>query len=621
MFLRLLLSLSQSPKVIPKESMESEYLISSLVKCMETYIRSTNQSVSISSPANIDSISLHSASSVWNGNSMKVLVYALQCTLNITSHDPTLLSSFVWNDGLNHLQIILNRALDVGGPEEKAYGDAADNALHICLMLMKDARFSSLQQTQSLVPTLEKCIASEFTLTTVKTSAILCLANLSAGLSQSFDSSLLWNEDNVSSLMNLLYAVLRRDDVQGINYELYPVLKAFKGFVSTDNFMDTLGLSGTRTVITKLSKFLINYSNSGRSRYRGLSERIPGWMTGKTATSASRVHHDFCTPKLSDVNMHNSTDFTKATLVDAKLAEIDICIELLLLFCFYPENKEIVISMGIVPTLKALYAQELGWKNVASLYYSLKPSIIPSDVSNDSVENIDSTDDFQVMISYSWNDQSTVLKLKDMLAKHNIPYWIDVENMRGDVIDCMADAVESSTIVLCCISPSYVKSGPCRQEATFASSLNKPIIPVRIEELQFKGWIGVLMSSMLYYDVGPDLRNTQNVDALLSVIKEKYASRVPASVNSADSLPKEMKYASIDEVGEWLIQNNLENYVEVFKENNISGASLQVLAWNMLNRIKLFTEDQLMKTLREDLTMSLGDSLKFAKLLVKHFPK
>ena len=277
-----------------------------------------------------------------------------------------------------------------------------------------------------------------------------------------------------------------------------------------------------------------------------------------------------------------------------------------------------------MPTLKSLYSRVAGWRNVSSLYHTLKSTSVSASVSNDATGDDDKKNDFRVMLSYCWNDQSTVLKLKEILDKHDIPYWIDVENMQGDVIDCMADAVESSTIILCCVSTSYFKSGPCRQEATFASSLKKHIIPVRIEDFQFRGWMGVLMSSMLYYDVGPNLCNTSNLENLLSVIKDKYASYEPATSDDDDeeSSSTNVRHASVEKVGEWLQENDLGEYVDIFREKKICGKSLQTLSWSLKDKVNLFNnfgDKNVMSILREELNMSLGDALMIVKLLMKYF--
>ena len=317
-------------------------------------------------------------------------------------------------------------------------------------------------------------------------------------------------------------------------------------------------------------------------------------------------------------------------MVNVELAETDLCVEMLLLLCFNPVNKDVVLSIGLLPTLKKLYNTVSGWRTVGALYYTLKPAVLP-----DSAVVVSSTEEdketgtetappsFRVMISYCWSDQPTVLKLRDVLKKHQIPYWIDVEHMQGDVIDCMAEAVESSTLILCCISPSYQVSGPCRQESTFASSLKKHIIPVRVDTVNLTGWLGVLMASMLYYDIGVDMRNTNNVRSLLTVLGDTYAAYCSAvavhRVEAENKLTKSPTLwdMSCAEVLEWLRDKGLQRYVEIFQEHNICGASLYSLHLMLTDRMRLLSPDSTMTMLRVDLTMTLGDALKFTKLLTE----
>ena len=52
-----------------------------------------------------------------------------------------------------------------------------------------------------------------------------------------------------------------------------------------------------------------------------------------------------------------------------------------------------------------------------------------------------------VMISYSWAHQSTILDLCEQLKLAGIPYWLDVEQMQGNINDRMAEAIESCCAV------------------------------------------------------------------------------------------------------------------------------------------------------------------------------
>ena len=66
------------------------------------------------------------------------------------------------------------------------------------------------------------------------------------------------------------------------------------------------------------------------------------------------------------------------------------------------------------------------------------------------------------MISYQWNSQDTVLKVKDRLRAVGFTVWIDVEDMKGSTLESMASAVENCSVFLMAISQKYLESPNCR---------------------------------------------------------------------------------------------------------------------------------------------------------------
>ena len=73
--------------------------------------------------------------------------------------------------------------------------------------------------------------------------------------------------------------------------------------------------------------------------------------------------------------------------------------------------------------------------------------------------------------------------------------------MQGSTIDCMAAAVESSIIILYCVSTTYKESANCRLEASYAHQLKKKMIPLVLEVgYRPNGWLGIMMGTRLYYD-------------------------------------------------------------------------------------------------------------------------
>ena len=69
-----------------------------------------------------------------------------------------------------------------------------------------------------------------------------------------------------------------------------------------------------------------------------------------------------------------------------------------------------------------------------------------------------------------------------MLEKNGYKVWIDIEDMRGNIINAMQDAIESSWCVLICASKAYENSTFCKTEAEYAYENKKNFIPIVLEE-------------------------------------------------------------------------------------------------------------------------------------------
>ncbi len=60
----------------------------------------------------------------------------------------------------------------------------------------------------------------------------------------------------------------------------------------------------------------------------------------------------------------------------------------------------------------------------------------------------------------------------------------------------MAEAVENSSVFLMCVSEKYYLSPNCRLEAEYAIRLQKPIIPLIMQEDYMPlGWLGIIIGT------------------------------------------------------------------------------------------------------------------------------
>lgn len=66
------------------------------------------------------------------------------------------------------------------------------------------------------------------------------------------------------------------------------------------------------------------------------------------------------------------------------------------------------------------------------------------------------------MISYQWENQKIIKKIRDSLQENGVKCWMDIYDMQGSTTDAMAQAVQGAEIVLICYSKKYQDSSSCR---------------------------------------------------------------------------------------------------------------------------------------------------------------
>ena len=86
------------------------------------------------------------------------------------------------------------------------------------------------------------------------------------------------------------------------------------------------------------------------------------------------------------------------------------------------------------------------------------------------------------MLSYSWANKVTVLKIREGLTQRNLKVWFDDENMSGSIYKKMAEGVRTSSVFVPCLSADYSHSTNCLNEIGFAVKEKKIIVPVRLDD-------------------------------------------------------------------------------------------------------------------------------------------
>ncbi|XP_071942420.1 uncharacterized protein [Antedon mediterranea] len=190
-----------------------------------------------------------------------------------------------------------------------------------------------------------------------------------------------------------------------------------------------------------------------------------------------------------------------------------------------------------------------------------------------------------IMISYQWDIQNLVVKIKDALKECGYKIWIDLECMEGSTLQAMASAVENASTVIICITEKYKYSHNCRTEAEYAFQQNKKIVPLMMQP-QYKpdGWLGMILGTKLYVDFRGQYDFQKQIPLLTKQIGSKKDSDVvtavdipdlgskPGSGDAAGSQVSMMGW-SRDEVQNWLENNHLQAYSINF--SNFDGSTLQ----------------------------------------------
>lgn len=93
----------------------------------------------------------------------------------------------------------------------------------------------------------------------------------------------------------------------------------------------------------------------------------------------------------------------------------------------------------------------------------------------------------EVFISYSRKNKEKVKKICDILTQHHIVSWIDTDNISsGDRFKAViAHAIDKAKVVLFFSSEDSNKSEFVHKEIDYAFSMNKSIIPIRLDDSQY----------------------------------------------------------------------------------------------------------------------------------------
>ena len=106
------------------------------------------------------------------------------------------------------------------------------------------------------------------------------------------------------------------------------------------------------------------------------------------------------------------------------------------------------------------------------------------------------------MISYNWSSSKELaLKINKYLIDNGFKTWIDDEQMHSNILDKMAEAVESSELVLILVTNEYCESENCKDECNYAKNKKKIIIPIKVTDwYEPYGRVGFVLANFIYVD-------------------------------------------------------------------------------------------------------------------------
>eukprot|EP00051_Salpingoeca_urceolata_P035300 m.29077 g.29077 ORF g.29077 m.29077 type:complete len:818 (-) comp9044_c0_seq1:266-2719(-) len=254
-------------------------------------------------------------------------------------------------------------------------------------------------------------------------------------------------------------------------------------------------------------------------------------------------------------------------------------------------------------------------------------------------------DQGHVMISYCWNDQAVVRDINAKIGAYGINTWIDVEQMQGSTLSAMSAAVEQASVILVCVSSSYQESRACRSEAEYAYVCQKRIVPLKVEEgFVPTGWLGILIGSKLWFELGSQLSTDQTVEALVRELEHGHDASATGSQATAERAQHNWRQAlqhqqrqlqhndqhqsgagqqqrcggkheawDAHQVCQWLTKQDLGLFCLRFEEQDIDGKAL-----NNLKRRAL--QPEFITLARQQLgyehQVTVGDALRLSEALV-----
>lgn len=129
----------------------------------------------------------------------------------------------------------------------------------------------------------------------------------------------------------------------------------------------------------------------------------------------------------------------------------------------------------------------------------------------------------QVFISYSRKDQEVADYLCDFLKENDIEYWIDREGIfsSSNYKELIVDAIEVSKAVIFISSVNSNSSINVIREIGYAVNMNKPILPLKLDDAQYAKSIRLDISDIDQIDFrNPGMSSKNLITSLMFVVNK-----------------------------------------------------------------------------------------------------
>ncbi|UJR22656.1 hypothetical protein I4U23_025695 [Adineta vaga] len=244
--------------------------------------------------------------------------------------------------------------------------------------------------------------------------------------------------------------------------------------------------------------------------------------------------------------------------------------------------------------------------------------------------DISPQDTFDFMISYSHDDKVLCKQLYDEIIRRNYRVWIDFDQIHGNIMDAMAQAIDRSQTIIICMSEQYRKSNFCRAEAHYAFQRKRQLIPVLMQK-HYKpdGWLLFLIGQLLYVDftkydfdramemLMEELRANDNHENNITLVPSKQETTIVTSIPAISSSvrvpstaakPHLMLEWTQIQVQQWLIDHQLVQLSRLL--NDYDGRSLI----HLYKYVKHGQSSVVLSLLQEDSIRRLNESVSLVEL-------